>query len=86
MVCLLCRGGAVAHLVGQSATKSKVRGSNPSPAKARPQQGDLRLSSPPPGQGGGDEGQTCDRGVPADPKADSLSNVLPTSSALEQSL
>ncbi|GFO18053.1 hypothetical protein PoB_004455800 [Plakobranchus ocellatus] len=37
-----------------------------------PQQGDLRLSGPPPGQGTGGGARTRDRRVPADLRADSL--------------
>ncbi|GFN81138.1 hypothetical protein PoB_000764400 [Plakobranchus ocellatus] len=42
------------------------------------QQGDLRLSGPPSGQGTGDGARTRDRMVPADLRADSLATVLPT--------
>ncbi|GFO18174.1 hypothetical protein PoB_004467900 [Plakobranchus ocellatus] len=45
---------------------------------ARPQQGDLRLSGPPPGQGAGGGARTRDRMLPADLKADSLATVPPT--------
>ncbi|GFO16552.1 thymus-specific serine protease [Plakobranchus ocellatus] len=41
----------------------------------RPQQGDLRLSGPPSGQGTGGRVQTRDRMVPADLRADSLATV-----------
>ncbi|GFN74716.1 hypothetical protein PoB_000122200 [Plakobranchus ocellatus] len=43
-----------------------------------PQQGDLRLSGPPPGQGAGSRVRTRDRRVPADLRADSQATVLPT--------
>ncbi|GFN96428.1 hypothetical protein PoB_002293400 [Plakobranchus ocellatus] len=46
--------------------------------KASPQQGDLRLSGPPSGQGAGGGARTRDRRVPADLRADSLATVLPT--------
>ncbi|GFO36051.1 ankyrin repeat [Plakobranchus ocellatus] len=44
---------------------------------ASPQQGDLRLSGPPPGQGAGSGARTRDRRVPADFRADSQATVLP---------
>ncbi|GFO02148.1 hypothetical protein PoB_002865300 [Plakobranchus ocellatus] len=44
----------------------------------RPQQGDLRLSGPPSGQGAGIGARTRDRRVPADLRADSQATVLPT--------
>ncbi|GFN94607.1 hypothetical protein PoB_002111300 [Plakobranchus ocellatus] len=43
-----------------------------------PQQGDLRLSGPPSGQGTGSGARTRDRMVPADLRADSQATVLPT--------
>ncbi|GFO28293.1 dehydrodolichyl diphosphate synthase complex subunit nus1 [Plakobranchus ocellatus] len=43
-----------------------------------PQQGDLRLSGPPSGQGVGSGARTRDRRVPADLRADSQATVLPT--------
>ncbi|GFO06467.1 hypothetical protein PoB_003297200 [Plakobranchus ocellatus] len=43
-----------------------------------PQQGDLRLSGPPSGQGAGGGARTRDRKVPADLRADSLATVPPT--------
>ncbi|GFO45857.1 hypothetical protein PoB_007236200 [Plakobranchus ocellatus] len=43
-----------------------------------PQQGDLRLSGPPSGQGAGAGARTRDRRVPADLRADSLATVPPT--------
>ncbi|GFO05595.1 histone-lysine N-methyltransferase SETMAR [Plakobranchus ocellatus] len=43
-----------------------------------PQQGDLRLSGPPSGQGAGSGARTRDRRVPADLRADSQATVLPT--------
>ncbi|GFO00932.1 hypothetical protein PoB_002743700 [Plakobranchus ocellatus] len=43
-----------------------------------PQQGDLRLSGPPSGQGAGIGARTRDRRVPADLRADSQATVLPT--------
>ncbi|GFO45033.1 hypothetical protein PoB_007153800 [Plakobranchus ocellatus] len=46
--------------------------------EASPQQGDLRLSGPPSGQGAGGGARTCDRGVPADLRADSLATVPAT--------
>ncbi|GFO39020.1 hypothetical protein PoB_006552500 [Plakobranchus ocellatus] len=46
--------------------------------RASPQQGDLRLSGPPSGQGAGGGSRTRDRGVPADLRADSLATVPPT--------
>ncbi|GFN83716.1 hypothetical protein PoB_001022200 [Plakobranchus ocellatus] len=45
---------------------------------ASPQQGDLRLSGPPSGQGVGSGARTRDRMVPADLRADSQATVLPT--------
>ncbi|GFO38633.1 ranbp-type and c3hc4-type Zinc finger-containing protein 1 [Plakobranchus ocellatus] len=45
---------------------------------ASPQQGDLRLSGPPSGQGAGSGARTHDRRVPADLRADSQATVLPT--------
>ncbi|GFO09768.1 hypothetical protein PoB_003627300 [Plakobranchus ocellatus] len=45
---------------------------------ASPQQGDLRLSGPPSGQGASSGARTCDRRVPADLRADSQATVLPT--------
>ncbi|GFO00862.1 hypothetical protein PoB_002736700 [Plakobranchus ocellatus] len=45
---------------------------------ASPQQGDLRLSGPPSGQGAGGGARTSDRRVPADLRADSLATVPPT--------
>ncbi|GFO21090.1 hypothetical protein PoB_004759500 [Plakobranchus ocellatus] len=42
-----------------------------------PQQGDLRLSGPPSGQGAGGGARASDRGVPADLRADSLATVPP---------
>ncbi|GFO00275.1 hypothetical protein PoB_002678000 [Plakobranchus ocellatus] len=38
--------------------------------KASPQQGDLKLSCPPSGQGAGGGARTCDKMVPADLRAD----------------
>ncbi|GFO28272.1 hypothetical protein PoB_005477700 [Plakobranchus ocellatus] len=46
--------------------------------EASPQQGDLRLSGPPSGQGAGGGTRTRDRRVPADLRADSLATVPPT--------
>ncbi|GFN80907.1 hypothetical protein PoB_000741300 [Plakobranchus ocellatus] len=43
-----------------------------------PQQGDLRLSGPPSGQGAGSGARTRDRRVPADLRANSQATVLPT--------
>ncbi|GFO49580.1 hypothetical protein PoB_007608500 [Plakobranchus ocellatus] len=45
---------------------------------ASPQQGDLRLSGPPSGQGASGGARTRDRRVPADPRAHSLATVPPT--------
>ncbi|GFN95224.1 hypothetical protein PoB_002173000 [Plakobranchus ocellatus] len=45
---------------------------------ASPQQGDLRLSGPPSGQGAGGGARTRNRKVPADLRADSLATVPPT--------
>ncbi|GFO28430.1 hypothetical protein PoB_005493500 [Plakobranchus ocellatus] len=45
---------------------------------ASPQQGDLRLSGPPTGQGAGGGARTRDRRVPADLRADSLATVPST--------
>ncbi|GFO23700.1 hypothetical protein PoB_005020500 [Plakobranchus ocellatus] len=45
---------------------------------ASPQQGDLRLSGPPSGQGAGSGARTRDRRVPADLRADSQATMLPT--------
>ncbi|GFO19808.1 hypothetical protein PoB_004631300 [Plakobranchus ocellatus] len=42
---------------------------------ASPQQGDLKLSGPPSGQGAGGGARTRDRRIPANPKADSLVTV-----------
>ncbi|GFN91271.1 hypothetical protein PoB_001777700 [Plakobranchus ocellatus] len=42
------------------------------------QQGDLRLSGPPSGQDAGGGNRAQDRGVPADPRGDSLATVPPT--------
>ncbi|GFO45431.1 hypothetical protein PoB_007193600 [Plakobranchus ocellatus] len=47
-------------------------------APASPQQGDLRLSGPPSGQGAGGGAWNCDRRVPADLRADSLATVPPS--------
>ncbi|GFO25098.1 hypothetical protein PoB_005160300 [Plakobranchus ocellatus] len=41
-------------------------------------EGDLRLSGPPSGQGAGSGARTRDRRVPADLRADSLATVPPT--------
>ncbi|GFN86699.1 hypothetical protein PoB_001320500 [Plakobranchus ocellatus] len=49
-----------------------------SPGQASPQQGDLRLSGPPSGQGAGSGVRTRDRRIPADIRADSLATVPPT--------
>ncbi|GFO06094.1 hypothetical protein PoB_003259900 [Plakobranchus ocellatus] len=45
---------------------------------ASPQQGDVRLSGPPSGQGAGGGARTYDRRVPADLREDSLAPVPPT--------
>ncbi|GFO28800.1 hypothetical protein PoB_005530500 [Plakobranchus ocellatus] len=62
----------VYSLVSSSALALKKTGD------ARPQQGDLRLSGPPSGQGAGGGARTHDRRVPADFRADSLATVPPT--------
>ncbi|GFN85532.1 hypothetical protein PoB_001203800 [Plakobranchus ocellatus] len=55
------------------------RGENSSHVRAAsPQQGDLRLSGPPSGQGVGGGARTRDRMVPADLRADSPATVPPT--------
>ncbi|GFN74334.1 hypothetical protein PoB_000084000 [Plakobranchus ocellatus] len=46
---------------------------------ASPQQGDLRLSGPPSGQGACGGARTHDRRIPTDIRADSLATVPPTS-------
>ncbi|GFO31256.1 hypothetical protein PoB_005776100 [Plakobranchus ocellatus] len=48
------------------------------PSAGGRQQGDLRLSGPPSGQGAGSGARTRDRRVPADLRADSQATVLPT--------
>ncbi|GFO14867.1 hypothetical protein PoB_004137200 [Plakobranchus ocellatus] len=53
---------------------------------ASPQQGDLRLSGPPSGQGAGSGARTRDRRVPADLRADSQATVLPTPHPVQQNL
>ncbi|GFO30512.1 hypothetical protein PoB_005701700 [Plakobranchus ocellatus] len=50
----------------------------PSRRTVSPQQGDLRLSGPPSGQGAGVGARTRGRRVPADLRADSLATVPPT--------
>ncbi|GFO44452.1 hypothetical protein PoB_007095700 [Plakobranchus ocellatus] len=45
---------------------------------ASPQQGDLKLSCPPSGQGAGDGAQNRDRRVPVDLRADTLATEPPT--------
>ncbi|GFO25604.1 hypothetical protein PoB_005210900 [Plakobranchus ocellatus] len=50
--------------------------------KASPDQGDLRLSGPPSGQGAGDKARTRDRKAPANLRADSLATVPPTADSL----
>ncbi|GFN93385.1 hypothetical protein PoB_001989100 [Plakobranchus ocellatus] len=52
---------------------------------ASPQQGDLRLSGPPSGQGAGSGTRTRNRRVPADLRADSQATVLPTPPPLKHS-
>ncbi|GFO38829.1 run and fyve domain-containing protein 2-like [Plakobranchus ocellatus] len=52
----------------------------------RPQQGDLRLSGPPSGQGACGWARTRDRRIPADLRADSLSTMPPTPHQLERQL
>ncbi|GFO35453.1 hypothetical protein PoB_006195800 [Plakobranchus ocellatus] len=49
-----------------------------STVQTSPQQGDLRLSGPPSGQGAASGARTRDRRVPADLRADSQATVLPT--------
>ncbi|GFO01589.1 hypothetical protein PoB_002809400 [Plakobranchus ocellatus] len=46
---------------------------------ASQQQGDLRLSGPPSGQGTGGGARTRNRRIPADLRVDSLATVPPTS-------
>ncbi|GFO38720.1 hypothetical protein PoB_006522500 [Plakobranchus ocellatus] len=53
---------------------------------ASPQQGDLRLSGPPSGQGAGSGARTRDRKVPADLRADSQATVLPTPPTKKESM
>ncbi|GFO06161.1 hypothetical protein PoB_003266600 [Plakobranchus ocellatus] len=48
-----------------------------------PQQGDLRLSGPPSGQGAGGGARTRDRRDPADLRADSLATLPPTAPSLK---
>ncbi|GFO31896.1 hypothetical protein PoB_005840100, partial [Plakobranchus ocellatus] len=50
---------------------------------ANPQQWDLRLSGLQSGQGADDEARTRDRSFAADHRADSLSNVPPTSAEIK---
>ncbi|GFO23376.1 hypothetical protein PoB_004988100 [Plakobranchus ocellatus] len=47
-------------------------------SQSSPQQGDLRLSGPPSGQGAGSGARTRDRRVPADLRAHTQATVLPT--------
>ncbi|GFN98785.1 hypothetical protein PoB_002529100 [Plakobranchus ocellatus] len=54
------------------------------PKAISPQQGDLRLSGPPSGQGAGSGARTRDRRIPADLRADSLATVPPTLLTVEQ--
>ncbi|GFO29502.1 endonuclease-reverse transcriptase [Plakobranchus ocellatus] len=51
---------------------------------ANPQQGDLRLSGPPSGQGAGGGARTRDRRAPADLRTDSLATVPPTPLIIEE--
>ncbi|GFO03661.1 hypothetical protein PoB_003016600 [Plakobranchus ocellatus] len=53
---------------------------------ASPQQGDLRLSGHPSGQGASGRARTRDRRVPADLRADSLATVPPTPFLLLQNI
>ncbi|GFO29883.1 hypothetical protein PoB_005638800 [Plakobranchus ocellatus] len=53
---------------------------------ASPQQGDLRLSGPPSGQGAGSGARTRDRRVPVDLRADSQATVLPTPQQCQRKL
>ncbi|GFN76462.1 hypothetical protein PoB_000296800 [Plakobranchus ocellatus] len=50
----------------------------PLPCKTCPQEGDLRRSGPPSGQGAGGGDRTRYRRIPADLRADSLAAVPPT--------
>ncbi|GFO47000.1 hypothetical protein PoB_007350500 [Plakobranchus ocellatus] len=50
-----------------------------------PQQGDLRFSGPPSGQGAGGGARTRNRRVPSDLRADSLATVPPTPHELQGS-
>ncbi|GFN96371.1 ankyrin-3 [Plakobranchus ocellatus] len=61
-----------------NALKPEVTGVLQRRKKKSPQQGDLRLSGPPSGQGAGSGARTRDRRVPADLRADSQATVLPT--------
>ncbi|GFN76832.1 hypothetical protein PoB_000333800 [Plakobranchus ocellatus] len=65
-----CVFSSWSHQVSQYNTLSSMQ--------ASPQQGDLRLSGPPSGQGAGGGARTRDRMVPADLRADSLATVPPT--------
>ncbi|GFO33117.1 hypothetical protein PoB_005962200 [Plakobranchus ocellatus] len=62
----------------QCSQKGDLRLSTLSGLGVGPQQGDLRLSGPPSGQGAGSGARTRDRRVPADLRADSQATVLPT--------
>ncbi|GFO45505.1 hypothetical protein PoB_007201000 [Plakobranchus ocellatus] len=53
---------------------------------ASPQQGDLRLSGPPSGQGAGSGARIRDRRVPADLRADSQATVVPTPRAYREDI
>ncbi|GFO38156.1 hypothetical protein PoB_006466100 [Plakobranchus ocellatus] len=82
---LQVRRGSVASTRSRGAGKSRPGpggpGYNLQPVReggTSPQQGDLRLSGPPSGQGAGSGARTRDRKVPADLRADSLATVPPT--------
>ncbi|GFN86762.1 hypothetical protein PoB_001326800 [Plakobranchus ocellatus] len=51
---------------------------------ASPQQGDLKLSGPPSGQGAGDVARTCDRRVLVDLRADSPATEPPTTPSISE--
>ncbi|GFO22509.1 hypothetical protein PoB_004901400 [Plakobranchus ocellatus] len=61
-----------------SSSRGGGGGSGAHPSLNGPQQDDLRLSCPPPGQGAGGGARTRDRRVLASLRADSLYSVPPT--------
>ncbi|GFO20403.1 hypothetical protein PoB_004690800 [Plakobranchus ocellatus] len=65
-------GGSSGRAVGYQ--RSEVRIS----VRANPQEGDLRVSGPPSGQGAGGGARTSDRRIPANLRADWLATVPPT--------